>query len=50
MHHMFKWTASSTDAEISVEATDPYGNVYECSDVIDNADSYPEYIKAELNP
>lgn len=49
MHHMFKWTASSTDAEISVEATDPYGNVYECSDIIDNADSYPEYIKAELD-
>jgi len=48
MFHMFKYTTKNASAKISVEATDPYGNTYKCSDVITNGTTYPDYIKAPL--
>ena len=44
MFHMWKWVASSASAAIKVEATDPYGNVYTCEDVITDGLSYPSCI------
>jgi len=48
MFHMFKYTAKNASAKITVEATDPYGNTFVCSDVITDGTSYPDYIKAPL--
>ena len=46
--HMWKYTATSETAKIKVEAIDPYGNKYTCSDVISDGTVYPEYVKAPL--
>lgn len=46
--HMWKYTATSETAKIKVEAVDPYGNKYTCSDVISDGTVYPEYVKAPL--
>lgn len=51
-YHMFKYTLGSSVSasdKITVEATDPYGNVYTCSDIIEDGLNYPEYIKIPLN-
>lgn len=51
-YHMFKYTLGSgvsASDRISVEATDPYGNVYTSSDIIEDGLNYPEYIKIPLN-
>lgn len=45
MFHMWKYTMSDPNASIEVIATDPYGNKYSCSEVIDSDCSYPSYIK-----
>lgn len=42
--HMYKFELSSSTSSVRVEATDPYGRVYTCSDVITNGTSYPSYI------
>ncbi len=47
-YHMWKWTAKDSSAKISVEAEDPYGNVYTCDEIITDGTNYPEYIKAPL--
>lgn len=47
-YHMWKWEASSPSAKISVEAHDPYGNVYTCDDIISDGLNYPDYIKTPL--
>ena len=48
-YHMWKWTASSSSVSIKVIATDPYGNEYECTDVITDGTNYPDYIRTPLN-
>lgn len=45
MFHMWKYTLSNPSASVKVVATDPYGNKYECSDVISSDSYYPSYIK-----
>ena len=47
-YHMWKWSAKDASAKISVEAEDPYGNVYTSDEVITDGTNYPEYIKAPL--
>lgn len=50
--HMFKYTLGSSVSasdKITVEATDPYGNVYTCSEIVEDGLNYPEYIKTPLN-
>ena len=47
-YHMWKWVASSSSVNIKVIATDPYGNEYECTDVITDGTNYPAYIKSPL--
>lgn len=51
-YHMFRYTLGSgvsASDKISVEATDPYGNVYTCSEIVEDGLNYPEYIKIPLN-
>ena len=43
-HHMFKYVAKSPSSAIMVEATDPYGNTYTCTEVWANGFTYPSYI------
>ena len=45
MFHMWKYTLSNPSASVKVVATDPYGNKYECSDVVSADCDYPAYIK-----
>ena len=47
-YHMWKWAAKDSNVKISVEAEDPYGNVYTCDEVITDGQNYPDYIKAPL--
>jgi hypothetical protein len=47
-YHMWKWSAKDASAKISVEAEDPYGNVYTSDEVITDGTNYPDYIKAPL--
>lgn len=47
-YHMWKWSAKDASAKISVEAEDPYGNVYTCDEIITDGTNYPDYIKAPL--
>lgn len=48
VHHMWKVALQSADSDVLVEATDPYGNKYSCSEVIKDGASYPDYLKTEL--
>ena len=48
-YHMWRWSAKDPSAKISVEATDPYGNTYTCSDVVTDGQNYPENIKIRLS-
>ena len=48
MFHMWKYEAKDAAASIKVRAEDPYGNVYECSDVITEGTAYPDYIKTSM--
>lgn len=43
--HMYKYTLKSATSKVEVRATDPYGNVYKCTELIENGTSYPEYVK-----
>jgi hypothetical protein len=47
-YHMWKWSAKDASAKISVEAEDPYGNVYTSDEVVTDGTNYPDYIKAPL--
>lgn len=42
--HMYKYTLRDASAKVTVEATDPYGNVYTCSEVIEDGTKYPTYV------
>ena len=46
MFHMFTYTLSSASSSVKVEAIDPYGNTYTCTDVISSDCYYPSYIPA----
>lgn len=43
--HMYKYTLKSASSKVEVRATDPYGNVYSCSDLIEDGTVYPEWVK-----
>ena len=43
--HMFKCEITDPNATITVKATDPYGNVYESSEIIENGDDIYAKIK-----
>lgn len=43
-YHMFKFEAKSASSAITVEATDPWGNTYTCSEVWASGFTYPSYI------
>lgn len=45
MFHMYTYTLKNPDATVRVEATDPYGNTYSCSEVISTDSYYPAYMK-----
>lgn len=45
MFHMYTYTLKNENASVRVEATDPYGRVYSCEDVISTDCWYPDYIK-----
>ena len=42
--HMYKAILKSATSKIEVRATDPYGNEYTCSEVIEDGTKYPEYV------
>ena len=42
--HMYKAVLKSATSKVEVRATDPYGNEYTCSEVIEDGTKYPEYI------
>ena len=46
---MWEWTATDSNVKISVEAQDPYGNVYMCDDIVTDGQNYPNYIKSPLS-
>ena len=46
MFHMWKYTLKNPDAKVKVVATDPYGNKYTCSDIVESNSWYPSYIRA----
>ena len=48
-YHMWEWTATDSNVKISVEAQDPYGNVYMCDDIVTDGQNYPNYIKSPLS-
>lgn len=48
-YHMWKWTVKDPSAKISVEAVDPYGNIYTCDQVVTDGQNYPDYIKIPLS-
>lgn len=48
-YHMWRWSSKNPSAKITVEATDPYGNTYTCSDVVTDGQNYPENIKIRLS-
>lgn len=43
--HMYKYILKSETSKVEVRATDPYGNVYKCTELIENGTAYPEYVK-----
>ncbi|MBQ9463003.1 MAG: calcineurin-like phosphoesterase family protein, partial [Bacteroidales bacterium] len=45
MFHMFSYTLKDASADVRVVATDPYGNVYTCEDIVSDGSWYPEYVK-----
>jgi hypothetical protein len=45
MFHMYSYTLRNPDATVRVDATDPYGNTYSCSEVISTDSYYPAYMK-----
>lgn len=47
-YHMYKFTRSSATSKVTVEATDPYGNVYTCDEVMTTC-NYPSYVTTPLN-
>lgn len=46
MFHLWKYTLKNPSAKVKVVATDPYGNEYVCSDIVEDDSWYPSYIKA----
>lgn len=46
MFHLWKYNLKNPDAKVKVVATDPYGNEYVCSDIVEDDSWYPSYIKA----
>jgi len=44
-YHMYKYTLKNASSQVKVEAIDPYGNIYTCTDIISDGTSYPEYVK-----
>ena len=48
-YHMWRWSSKNPSAKITVEATDPYGNTYTCSDIVTDGQNYPENIKIRLS-
>lgn len=42
--HMYKYTLKDVNAKVKVVATDPYGNVYECSEVVEDGTAYPSWV------
>lgn len=45
MFHMFSYTLKDASAAVRVVATDPYGNIYTCEDVVTDGGWYPDYVK-----
>ena len=45
MFHMFTYTLKDPEASVKVVATDPYGNSYECTEVVSTDCWYPDYVK-----
>lgn len=43
--HMFIYTLKDPSAKVNVVATDPYGNKFSCSDIIESGTEYPSYLK-----
>lgn len=48
-YHMYRYEMSDPCAEVEVVATDPYGNQYRCSDIIEDGSDYPVSIAAGNN-
>ena len=44
-YHMYKYTMQNPSASVKVVATDPFGNRYTCTEVVETDCWYPDYMK-----
>lgn len=42
--HMYKYTLKDKTAKVKVVATDPYGNKYTCTDIVEDGTAYPDCV------
>lgn len=42
--HMWKYVLKDPSAKVEVRATDPYGRVYTCNEIVENGLEYPSYL------
>lgn len=42
-YHMWKYELKDASSTVEIRATDPYGTVYTCNEIIENGLSYPSY-------
>lgn len=43
-YHMWKYELKDANAQVEIRATDPYGTVYTCNEIIEDGTIYPSYV------